>query len=327
MENKQTTNTPANMGKRIMSGLVILLVLAGFILVRQISESTVFLFDILVGFLMLIGTFEVEGILRKMNRPAYTVGLGMFPILCFVMLALSVVYNLGYVNFLLMIAGALILVAIICFIVGISSKKCTLQQMYLDNFEGKRLDYVWQKTANTIFGNIYPTFLLCFLFLINHFTDFSNLEYASDIGLLGILLVFTSTMFADTSAMLCGRLIKTKKINLKKLGPGKSWSGLVGGIIGATIGAVVLFFILDNVGYAETFAEYGIQFWQFLVGGIFCGIFNMSGDITASYLKRRAGVKDFSDFIPGHGGIMDRINGLVFNSLFAFLFLVIMFLA
>ena len=93
MENKNI-NTPANMGKRTLSSLIILVVLLAFFLLRQISETTVFLFDIFIGFLMIIGTFEVENLLRKMDRPTYTIGLGLFPVLCFVLLIISVLYQI-----------------------------------------------------------------------------------------------------------------------------------------------------------------------------------------------------------------------------------------
>jgi len=327
MDSSRNGNTPANLGKRILSAIVILIILTAFILVRQIGDSTIFLFDILVGFFMIVGTFEVDGILKKMDRPTYTVGLGFYPIICFALLILCVLYNIGFVYYLLMNLGALLLIFIIVFLVGISVKKHTMKQMYLDDFEGSRLKYVAYKSANTMLGCIYPTFLLAFIFLINHFIIFSGQTFSADVGLLGIILLFVTTIFADTCAMLSGRLIKSKKINLKKLGPGKSWSGLIGGILGAILGAFVVYMIFANIGYADLFAEYGVYFWTFLVGGLFCGIFNMSGDIMASYLKRRAGVKDFSDFIPGHGGLMDRINGLVVNSVIVFIFLAIVFLA
>ncbi len=326
MENKNI-NTPANMGKRTLSSLIILVVLLAFFLLRQISETTVFLFDIFIGFLMIIGTFEVENLLRKMDRPTYTIGLGLFPVLCFVLLIISVLYQIGFVYYLLMNLGGLLLTFLLCFIFGISFKKQSLKQMYLDGFEGEYTRYVTHKSANTLLGCIYPTFMLSFLFLINHFSAFSMNAFSADVGFLGLVLLFVTTMFADTCALFFGRLIKSKKISLKKLGPGKSWSGLVGGILGAILGAILVYIIFANMGYASLFAEYGVGFWAFIIGGLFCGIFNMGGDIVSSYLKRRAGVKDFSDFIPGQGGIMDRINGLVFNGMFVFLFLIILFLA
>lgn len=325
MENKQT-NTPANMGKRILSASLILVGLVLFIFVRQISESTKYVFDILIGFLMILGTFEIENILKKMDRPVYSIWLGIYPSLCFLAILLGTILKISFIGFLLIVVLSMVAIFLITFLYGVISKKTTLKQMYLDGFEGSRINYALQKSLNTILVCIYPTFLLCFLFLINHFEMFTNKEFSADVGLMGILLLFTTTMLADTFAMLSGRLIKSKKINLEKLGPGKSWSGFVGGIIGAVIGSVVLYFILNSVGYSQLFADYNLPFWKFLILGIFCGLVNMMGDIISSFIKRRAGVKDFGNIIPGHGGVMDRINGLVFNVLVVFVFIAVVFM-
>ena len=327
MENLNQTNNPANMGKRIISAIIIVIVLGAFIGLRQISESTIFLFDILIGFLMILGTFEVEGVLRKMDRPVYNAGLGLYPVVCFAVLIISILTNLSYIYFLLLCLAGLVLTFLGLFLFGILAKKTTIKNMYLDGYETSRTRYVFDKSLNTVLGCIYPTFLLCFLFLINHFELFTDVDLSADVGLLGIILLFVTTFFADTCAMLTGRLIKSKKINLEKLGKGKSWSGFVGGIVGAMIGAIIIYFIFNAAGYATFFAEHNVQWWQFLVLGVIFGLVNMTGDIIASYIKRRAEVKDFSDFIPGHGGTMDRINGLVFNCVIVFVFMVLLFLA
>ncbi len=319
MEIKQ--NTPANMGKRVLSGAVILILLATFLLVREVAESAKFIFDVFVGFLMITGTFEVENLLKQMDRHAFSLALGIYPLLCFSLLILSVAYNLGLIAFLLLTILALFVLILVFFACSMIAKKQTLKKMNLDNFEGKRTDYCVQKSLNTVIACIYPTFLLCFVFLINHFNAFSGVTTNIDLGLFGLILLFVSTMFSDTFAMLVGRCIKSKKINLKKLGPGKSWSGFVGGIFGAMLGAFLVFIVFQNVGYKEVFAENNLAFWQFLIGGFFCGVVNMCGDIVSSYIKRCAGIKDFSNFIPGHGGVMDRINGLVFNSVFIYVFM------
>lgn len=320
------SSTPANWGKRVLSAALILGVLVGFIFIRQLADSTVFLFDILIGSLMIMGTFEVEGVLRKSGRPTFIFGLGLFPIFNFCVLIGCILGGYGIISFLLINLVGLAALFVLMLVVGGMSKRSTVSAMINDDFEGTRWQYAAFKSANTVLGCIYPTFLLSFMFLINHFGAFSALN--ADLGLLGIVLAFATTMFADTCAMMSGRLIKSKKINLKKLGPGKSWSGLVGGIVGATVAAVLVWLVFSNVGsFAAVFAEKGVALWMFIVGGLSFGIFNMAGDIFSSYIKRRAGVKDFSSILPGHGGIMDRINGLVFNAVAVFAFLVVMFLA
>ncbi len=320
------SSTPANWGKRILSAALIVAVLAGFLFIRQLADSTVFLFDIFIGFLMIMGTFEVEGILRKSGRPTLIFGLGLFPVINFCVLIACILGGYGVLTFLLINLLILAVGFVLMLIFGGLTKRATTSAMVMDDFEGTRWQYSAIKSANTILGCIYPTFLLSFMFLLNHFAAFTDLD--ADLGLLGIVLALTTTIFADTAAMITGRLIKSKKINLKKLGPGKSWSGLVGGIVGATVASILVWLVFSSItGFGTVFAEKNVTFWMFIVGGLFFGIFNMMGDIFSSYIKRRAGVKDFSSLLPGHGGIMDRINGLVFNAMAVFAFMSFIFLA
>ncbi|MBR1925344.1 MAG: CDP-archaeol synthase [Clostridia bacterium] len=318
-------NTPANVLKRIIFGAGILFVVVGFFLLRQISDNTVYLFDILVGFLMISGSFEIDNLLKKLNRYAYSIVLGIYPILCFLLLILCINFNISCLLFLAF--NILLLVAIFgfCYLYSLCFKRSTLKFMYYVGYEKSRYKFCLEVSLNTILGLIYPTFLMIFIFLINHFSSFNPNINTNTIGFLGLVLLFSTTMVADTCAFIVGRLIKSKKICLKKLGPGKSWSGLCGGILGAIIASIIVYVIFVNCGYAEIFGDFSINFWSFLFAGLFCGMFNMAGDIFASYLKRRAGIKDFSNLIPGHGGIMDRVNGLIFNAPVVFVVLLIMF--
>jgi len=322
---EKSVNTPANVGKRVIFGAGILLVVVGFFLLRQISDNTIYLFDILVGFLMISGSFEIDSLLRKMNRHPYSIVLGLYPVLSFLLLILCITSNVSC--FLFLVFNILLLVVIfgLCYLFALCFKRNTLKFMYYVGYEKSRYKFCLDVSLNTILGLLYPTFLMTFIFLINHFLSFNPNITTNTIGFLGLVLLFSTTMDADTCAFIVGRLIKSKKICLEKLGPGKSWSGLVGGILGAIIAAIVVYIIFVNCGYAEIFNDFSINFWSFLFAGLFCGMFNMAGDILASYLKRRAGVKDFSNFIPGHGGIMDRVNGLIINAPVVFVVLLIMF--
>lgn len=319
---------PANYKSRIISAAIILVVLVASILLRQISESTRYIFDIFIGFLMVMSAFEIEQLLKKSDKPAYIIGMGLFPLLCFISLIVCISYQTSFYIYLATVVGLLVATYLVLFLVmGAFLPEYTAKEMMEDEYKGSKWSYVAKKSANTILGCIYPTVLLCFFFLINHFNDFFTLNVEYDAGFLGIILVLVTTMMADTFAMLIGRLLNTPKINLEKLGPGKTWGGFAGGIVGAILGALLVYVCFNtSPSLSDYFANNGITIWIFLIGGLFCGLFNMCGDITASYLKRRAGIKDFGKMIPGHGGIMDRINGLVFNVIFVFLFLLIIFM-
>ena len=324
-------NNPANFTSRILSSVVILAVLVGFFILRMVTD---YAFDVFLGFLMLVSALEIENLMRKMDRPTYLVVIGGFPVLAFFLTIIAVNLGLNVLEYLLISIIALVVIFVLWFAVPLIFSKQTKKSMADDGYIGSLVYYTFSKSLNTIFVCIWPTLLMSFAFIINHFTamqvaqDSYLVAYQSttDLGLFGLVLLFVTTMFADTCAMLSGRLVKSSKISMQKLGPGKSWSGLVGGILGAMLGAIIVFVIFNSFsGYNSLFGVVGLNVWWMLLAGLFCGVLSMLGDIFSSFFKRRAGVKDYSQIIPGHGGIMDRINGLVVNSVAVFTVMAICF--
>lgn len=111
-----------------------------------------------------------------------------------------------------------------------------------------------------------------------------------------LVLVVVAT---DVMAYLTGRTVGGPKL-APKISPGKTWSGLCGGVLGAVL-----------VGAAAG----GLADWGWLQGGFFAAILALaaqSGDLFESSIKRRAGVKDSGHLIPGHGGLLDRLDGYLF---------------
>lgn len=334
MENKEgkVTNTPANFLPRIIWGAVILVVLVGFFAMRLLST---YVFDVLLAGLIIISALEVENVLHKMNRPTHTVAVALYPILCFAMVAISANTGLHSGIALLFMILAMIVLAVIIFAFPLIFVKYGRKAKERDNFEGSLLYYAFSKMVNTLFVCLWPTLFFCFTFMLNHYNllsassyieAFCNPEMGVDFGLLALVFLFATTMTADTCAMLSGRFIGGPKISLTKLGPGKSWTGLVGGIVGATLMGMIVYFIFNAFyGYSTLFNSLHYGVWTFLLGGFFAGVFNMAGDIFSSFFKRKAVIKDFSQLIPGHGGIMDRCNGLLMNSVFVFVFFIILF--
>lgn len=318
-------NTPSNWGKRIAFGTLILVVLVGFFALRQISNQTVFLFDILIGFLMIAGTFEIEGLFRKMDKPTYVIALGLFPVISFVLLIMCTFLGITFFWYLLMNVGMIILTFVITLLIGICAKKYTLNKMYYESDETSYVTFALKKSLNTILACLYPSFLLTFVFMTNHYSALTQVDLGADIGLFGLVFLFATTIGADCLALVAGRAIPTKKISYEKLGPGKTWSGFVGGILGAIIASFVVYLVMVNCGFRSVFSAHNFTPFWCLFLGLFSGCANMLGDMFSSYMKRLAGIKDFSSLIPGHGGIMDRINGLVFNAVIVFVALLIAF--
>ncbi|HTO31998.1 MAG TPA: phosphatidate cytidylyltransferase [Pararhizobium sp.] len=122
----------------------------------------------------------------------------------------------------------------------------------------------------------------------------------SDIGLLAMIFVFAVVWATDILAYFTGRAIGGPKL-APRISPGKTWSGAIGGAVSGVIAGVLVFmshFSLDDVS---------IPLLAFVLS-----VSSQVGDLFESYIKRRFGVKDSSKLIPGHGGVMDRVDGLVF---------------
>ena len=115
------------------------------------------------------------------------------------------------------------------------------------------------------------------------------------------VLLFAVTWSADIIAYAAGNLFKGPKL-WPRVSPKKTWSGFVGGLFGA-MGAAMA------IGYLST-ARISLGFAAII--GLSGGLATMAGDLWESLLKRRYGVKDSGDLIPGHGGLLDRVDGLLF---------------
>lgn len=122
-----------------------------------------------------------------------------------------------------------------------------------------------------------------------------------------IILLFAVTWAADSFAYLVGSLLKGPKL-WPRFSPNKTWSGFIGGLIGGAAMAMLL--VATGGGGYLTFS--GVSLSLAAVIGLAGALATMAGDLWESALKRRYGVKDSGDLIPGHGGLLDRVDGLMF---------------
>lgn len=125
----------------------------------------------------------------------------------------------------------------------------------------------------------------------------------ASLGFLAVLFIMLVVAATDTAAYFSGRTIGGPKL-WPAVSPNKTWAGLIGGVAAAAlVGALFPYF----TGSGDT---------PWLAGlGLALGLISQAGDLTESALKRRFGVKDASQLIPGHGGFMDRMDGLVAASI------------
>ncbi len=124
-----------------------------------------------------------------------------------------------------------------------------------------------------------------------------------------ILLLILGTFLGDTGAYTFGRLFGNRKL-APRLSPGKTWAGAFGGLFTTTASVVALrFFYFHEMSWIIVFSL-----------SICLSVSCQLGDLAESFLKRGIGVKDSGHMIPGHGGILDRIDALMFGAPVVFLF-------
>jgi phosphatidate cytidylyltransferase len=93
------------------------------------------------------------------------------------------------------------------------------------------------------------------------------------------------------------------------ISPKKSWEGCIGGLFGGV--AVSLLFVLNT----PLSVSHYLNWWQLVIVGLLVSVFGQLGDLVESLFKRNTGVKDSGNLFPGHGGMLDRIDSLVFAAI------------
>jgi phosphatidate cytidylyltransferase len=154
----------------------------------------------------------------------------------------------------------------------------------------------------TLFGCLYASGMLAFLIAIRHSTAATTRPLAYVLLTLFPLVI---TWVCDTAAMAAGSAIGGPKL-APVLSPKKTHAGAVGGTLGGVIAALALGkFVLNRQGWQFTDG-------QLLLFGLAVSIVGQVGDVAESLFKREAGLKDSSNLIPGHGGVLDRLDSLYF---------------
>lgn len=132
-----------------------------------------------------------------------------------------------------------------------------------------------------------------------------------DGGLAWVLIMLSGTWAGDTAAYFVGK--KLGRIKLAPLlSPGKTVEGALGGIVGSTLGAVLVYTLYPSV-----------LIYKVIALGLLVGIFGILGDLFESSLKRSAGVKDTGLIIPGHGGVLDRFDSMLFTAPVVYYFVIL----
>ena len=132
-----------------------------------------------------------------------------------------------------------------------------------------------------------------------------NLRILED-GRAWVYLALLSTFANDTGAFFIGKALGKHQL-APTISPGKTWEGAIGGLLSAIIGAIAIFLILN------LFSPLPLRYWHLVLLGFVVSLFAQLGDLVESWLKRDIGVKDSGKLLPGHGGILDRFDSLIFT--------------
>ncbi|MFI5310691.1 MAG: phosphatidate cytidylyltransferase [Gemmatimonadales bacterium] len=164
---------------------------------------------------------------------------------------------------------------------------------------GKPLEVV----GITLLGIFYTGGMFSFAYALRY------QEYAvgANAGTALVALPMVLTWGTDSGAFFVGRAIGRRKL-MPAVSPGKTVEGAIGGLL-----AAVLLSVLYGRYVLPPMAQLALPFWTALAFGALVSVAAQVGDLVESMLKRQAGVKDSSHLIPGHGGMLDRVDSLLFT--------------
>lgn len=166
----------------------------------------------------------------------------------------------------------------------------------------------------TVFSLIYPMALVMLAFALSR-------EFPCG-GAFAISFAIFLPVFSDTFAYIVGSTLGKKKL-CPSISPKKTVAGAVGGLFGSVLCAVTFFLLFDLYGVIpagyETFSDsVAVRAVVFIVLGLIGGVLAEIGDLAASRIKRALEIKDFGNIFPGHGGVLDRLDSIMFTLVLLF---------
>ncbi|MCX6344223.1 MAG: phosphatidate cytidylyltransferase [Armatimonadetes bacterium] len=159
----------------------------------------------------------------------------------------------------------------------------------------------------TVFGSIYVGWLIMHLVVLRSTHGLGDVHgkiivggYSNDATAWLVMMAFICTWASDTGAFFIGKFFGKKKI-APNLSPNKTLEGCIGGFAGAIISALIVGYIIR------------LPLHHALALGVLMGVLCQLGDLSESAIKREIGIKDFGKALPGHGGVLDRMDSMLFT--------------
>ncbi len=320
-EGENVVQKKSSLTARIISGIVYAALMLGMFLLK-VFVSDLF-FDGFVWFFAIVGTFEMTRAFEKNITKVQRVMVFIFAVVVIPACALAELW-FGY--------G--LHVACVCFF--------ALCIFLLSLLVFRHEETTLENIGAALLSAVYPALLLCLLVLVNHigepplmegFDKFNGAQSEVFNSNLAIVLIFLVSPISDVFAFFTG--ISLKKVFPKKLAPtlspNKTIVGFIGGLLGGVVAAVVAFFgynfVLEYVWNMNScLSATGLWLPIYMAIGLFAALATCFGDLVESCIKRKKGLKDMGKIMPGHGGVLDRIDGTIFAAIAVYLCFVVIHL-
>ena len=160
---------------------------------------------------------------------------------------------------------------------------------------------------------------------MNHVSGLDSAKFVADrqlpVQVVLLSLTFAVPVLGDTLAFFVGSRVRGPKL-CPAVSPNKTISGAIAGLAGSLLAAVVVGLASLLFCDAATLAQLP-SWWQYALIGLIGGVAGQMGDLFASLVKRHCGLKDFSSLFPGHGGMLDRLDSILFMAVVMFSFLLL----
>ena len=271
--------------KRIISGAVLIGLIIGMFFIRQLNVTY---FSLFIGIMAIAGTLEFMLASKKLSI-AQSILTGLLPVFIFEGYIFADSLGVSFARLFAYVGAGYVFLQLAVLVLDYKHSK-------LDGF------------AFSLVCAVYPTVLLLPMLYINDF------EYNS---LVALIMCFVVPPCADMFAYWVGISVKGKKL-CPEISPKKTISGAIGGLVGGIVGAIALYFIAKASGILTY--DLAMPGWLlFGLVGLFGALLCETGDLVESIIKRQLGIKDMGKLIPGHGGILDRIDGIIYTVPFIYL--------
>jgi len=250
-------------------------------------------FAVAVGLVAIAGTHEYYNGVRKLNARPVEI-LGLLAVALFVVSALR--YERSQIGAIFPAVLTLLLIASFC----------------VELVRENRAPLV--NVGATVFGAIYVGWLIMHLVVLREIPGNVTVgPYIREAGAWLVMMAFICTWVSDTAAFFVGKFFGKKKL-APKLSPNKTVEGSIGGLVGALASVMIVGTII------------ALPWYHSLILGMVMGVLCQLGDLSESAIKREVGLKDFGHVLPGHGGVLDRMDSMLFTGPVMYYY-VVLFLA